>query len=161
VQTANDLSDGSNLKFTTAKWLTPDGNWIHEEGIVPDVEVSAPDYASLPVVDASLELKEGTISEQVRVAEQMLEALGYEVGEIDGAFDEEMQGAVESFQADNELEVTGVLTGDSTYAMMDELRTKITEDDPQLMEAMRMVMEEAGISAENTDEEDSVEEDSE
>lgn len=40
VQTANDLADGSNLKFTTARWLTPDGNWIHEKGIQPDVEVA-------------------------------------------------------------------------------------------------------------------------
>ena len=32
VQTAKDFPDGSNLKFTTAKWLTPDGNWIHKKG---------------------------------------------------------------------------------------------------------------------------------
>lgn len=31
VQTASNLKDGSNLKFTTAKWLTPEGNWIHEK----------------------------------------------------------------------------------------------------------------------------------
>lgn len=155
VQTANDLADGSNLKFTTAKWLTPDGNWIHEKGIAPDVEVSYPDYASLPYLDTTIELKDGTISEQVRTAEKMLDALEYEVGEIDGVFDEEMAAAVQSFQEDQELEVTGVLTGDSIYALMDELRAKIEEEDPMLLEAKKLVMEEAGIEAASpeTDEE--------
>ncbi len=40
VQQAQDFSDGSNIKFTTEKWLTPDGNWIHKKGITPDVEVA-------------------------------------------------------------------------------------------------------------------------
>ena len=40
VQQARKFSDGSNLKLTTEKWLTPDGNWIHKKGITPDVEAS-------------------------------------------------------------------------------------------------------------------------
>ena len=32
VQSPTNLPDGSNLKLTTAKWLTPDGNWIHKKG---------------------------------------------------------------------------------------------------------------------------------
>ncbi|MDJ0332514.1 S41 family peptidase [Planococcus sp. S3-L1] len=147
VQTANDLQDGSNLKFTTAKWLTPDGNWIHEKGIEPDVEVAYPAYASLPLLDTSLELKDGTISEQVKTAEQMLEALGFKVGKVDGVFEEQMQEAVETFQEENELEVTGILTGESTFAVMDALREKIENDDPQLQKAKTIIMEEAGIKA--------------
>ncbi|MFD1033022.1 lmo1851 family serine protease [Metaplanococcus flavidus] len=158
VQTANDLADGSNLKFTTAKWLTPDGNWIHEEGIKPDVEVAYPEYASLPFIDTDLELKDGTISEQVRTAEQMLVALGYDVGEVDGVFEEEMLAAVESFQEDQELEVTGILTGDSIFALMDALRTKIEEEDPMLLEAKNLIMEEAGIEASEPETDEAAEE---
>ncbi|TWT25715.1 S41 family peptidase [Planomicrobium sp. CPCC 101110] len=143
VQTANNMSDGSNLKFTTAKWLTPDGNWIHEKGIEPDVKVEYPEYASLPVLDPSVELKDGTISEQVRTAEKMLEALGYEVGEVDGVFEEEMETAVKAFQEDKELEADGVLTGDSTYAVMTALREKIEKDDPMLQEAQEIILKEA------------------
>lgn len=146
VQTANDLQDGSNLKFTTAKWLTPDGNWIHEKGIEPDIEVAYPEYASLPVLDTSLELQDGVISDQVETAEQMLEALGYDVGDVDGVFEEQMTEAVETFQEENELEVTGILTGDSTFAVMDALRQKIEDEDPQLLEAKNILMEEAGIT---------------
>ncbi|UZM97619.1 S41 family peptidase [Lysinibacillus sp. MHQ-1] len=31
VQNVTPLKDGSNLKFTTGKWLTPNGNWINEK----------------------------------------------------------------------------------------------------------------------------------
>ena len=158
VQTANDLQDGSNLKFTTAKWLTPDGNWIHEKGIEPDVAVAYPEYASLPVLDTSVELKDGVISEQVETAEKMLVALGYEVGDVDGVFEEQMTEAVETFQEDNDLEVTGILTGDSTFAVMDALREKIESDDPQLQEAKKILMEEAGITASASEEAEETEE---
>ena len=33
------MSDGTQYKFTTKKWLTPNGNWINEVGVKPDVEV--------------------------------------------------------------------------------------------------------------------------
>jgi len=39
VQTLDELSDGSSLKVTVAKWLTPSGLSINEEGIAPDVLV--------------------------------------------------------------------------------------------------------------------------
>ena len=37
VQQAVPMGDGSNIKLTLFKWLTPDGNWIHKKGIQPDV----------------------------------------------------------------------------------------------------------------------------
>lgn len=147
VQTANDMADGSNLKFTTAKWLTPDGNWIHEKGIEPDVKVALPDYAALPVLDSSVELKDGSASEQVKTAEQMLSALGYDVGKVDGLFEETMTEAVEKFQEDKKLETTGVIKEETAFAIMDALRVKIEKDDPQLLEAKKIIMEEAGIKA--------------
>ncbi|MDD3006124.1 MAG: S41 family peptidase [Candidatus Pacebacteria bacterium] len=39
VQGISELQDGSALKITVAKWLTPDGNNINKDGIAPDVEV--------------------------------------------------------------------------------------------------------------------------
>lgn len=43
VQEVQDLADGSSLHVTIAKWKTPNGNWIHKNGIKPDVEVKAED----------------------------------------------------------------------------------------------------------------------
>jgi carboxyl-terminal processing protease len=39
VQLVNTLSDGSQLRVTTARWFTPSGRAIHDEGLVPDIEV--------------------------------------------------------------------------------------------------------------------------
>lgn len=39
VQALRSFSDGSSLKVTIAKWLTPDGVSINDEGIEPDIEV--------------------------------------------------------------------------------------------------------------------------
>ena len=41
VQTFYDLDDGSGLKLTTARYLTPKGNSLESKGIVPDVRVDA------------------------------------------------------------------------------------------------------------------------
>mgnify|MGYP001602141367 FL=1 len=39
VQDVKELSDGSAVKLTIAKWLTPNGRSISEKGIDPDIEV--------------------------------------------------------------------------------------------------------------------------
>lgn len=39
VQSIIPLTDGSAMKITTAKYFTPNGNYIHEVGITPDIEV--------------------------------------------------------------------------------------------------------------------------
>lgn len=141
VQSPQNLPDGSNLKLTTAKWLTPNGNWIHEKGITPDVEVPYPSYAMLPFLDPSVEMKEGLVSATVESAEEMLEVLGYHPGEVDGLFDSETTAAVEKLQADLELDITGVLTANTTFGLMDKLRQKIADDDPQLLKAKELLLE--------------------
>ena len=35
VQSASDLSSGDTFKYTVQKWLTPDGNWVNDKGVVP------------------------------------------------------------------------------------------------------------------------------
>jgi carboxyl-terminal processing protease len=56
VQTFIDLSDGSGLKLTIAKWLTPNGRWIHKVGLTPDISVAAASVGSAtdPVLEAAL-----------------------------------------------------------------------------------------------------------
>lgn len=46
VQDAQELKGGAGLHITTARWLLPNGNWIHEEGLKPDIEVAYDEEAS-------------------------------------------------------------------------------------------------------------------
>lgn len=139
VQTPKNLPDGSNLKLTTAKWLTPNGNWIHKKGIEPDYVVPYPPYASLPFIDPSTEMKEGMVTPSIKAAEEMLQAVGYEPGEIDGLFDAETKNAVKQLQAALSVEVDGILRGETTFGLMEKLRKKIQDEDPQLLKAKELL----------------------
>lgn len=139
VQTTEEFKDGSNIKYTMAKWLTPDGNWIHEEGIEPDFKVSLPDYAKLTYINPDTELKVDVVSNEVEVAEEMLSVLGYDPGKIDGYFDEATEKALKTFQEDEGIEITGVLHGETTFALMNKLRQHIQENDPQVKKAVEVL----------------------
>uniref|UniRef100_UPI003899600C lmo1851 family serine protease n=1 Tax=Cytobacillus massiliigabonensis TaxID=1871011 RepID=UPI003899600C len=142
VQRAQDFSDGSNMKFTTEKWLTPKGNWIHKKGITPDYEVALPEYATLPFINPDLELKLSMSSKEVKAAQQMLIALGYNPGREDGFFDEHTKSAVEKFQSAEKLKADGVLTGQSTLVLMEKLREKLDKDDTQIKKAAEILKQE-------------------
>jgi len=55
VQTLKKFQDGSSLKVTVAKWLTPSGVSINEEGLTPDIEVELTDEDFNNDLDPQLE----------------------------------------------------------------------------------------------------------
>jgi len=58
VQTAYSLSDGSSLKFTTERWLTPSGDWIDGKGVSPDRNVLlTEEYLENPIPENDLQLQ--------------------------------------------------------------------------------------------------------
>ena len=54
VQSTNNYGDGSMLKYTSAKWLRPNGECIDEEGIKPDYEVDL-EYKGNLIYDKQLD----------------------------------------------------------------------------------------------------------
>ena len=58
VQTVRNLSNGGGVRVTIAHWLTPDGEWIHEAGVTPDVVVERGEINSDadPQLDAAVDL---------------------------------------------------------------------------------------------------------
>jgi len=55
VQEIDYFSDGSSLKLTIAKWLTPLGHSIQKEGIAPDIEVVAGTNGNDPQLDRAIQ----------------------------------------------------------------------------------------------------------
>lgn len=43
VQTWHTLSNGGGVRITFARWLTPDGHWVTEGGLEPDIIVETPE----------------------------------------------------------------------------------------------------------------------
>lgn len=46
VQTWHTLSNGGGVRITFARWLTPDGTWVTEGGLEPDIVVEMPEPAA-------------------------------------------------------------------------------------------------------------------
>nr|HID14362.1 S41 family peptidase [Anaerolineae bacterium] len=55
VQRPFTLSDGSELRVTTALWFTPNDRAIHGQGLTPDIEVPWPEEDVEPGTDPQLE----------------------------------------------------------------------------------------------------------
>ncbi|MFE4813830.1 S41 family peptidase [Peribacillus simplex] len=142
VQTAQDFKDGSNFKYTAAKWLTPEGNWIHKKGIKPDINVKLPDYANLPYISPDKELKATDSSSEVKAAEEMLKEAGHDPGKIDGFFDEATTNAVKAFQKEQKIKETGTIKDDTTVKLMQVIREKILKNDTQVKKAVEVLKKE-------------------
>jgi len=58
VQELHSLTNGDEYKFTTKKWLTPKGNWVHNNGIKPKIEVTlSKEYYGNPIEENDNQLK--------------------------------------------------------------------------------------------------------
>lgn len=128
VQEAIQLEDGSNIKLTTFKWLTPNGNWIHQKGIEPTIEVKQPDYFSTHPLESDILLVRDMNSEQVKIAQEMLSGLGFGTGRMDGYFDEQTEKAVKAFQIQADLKATGEIDR-KTAELLEQAIMKAVKDE--------------------------------
>ena len=112
VQITRMFDDGSALKYTTSKWVSPHDVWVNGVGIEPDVEVLQ--HEVLTAVFTGMEEDEvyetDSVAGAVRDAQLCLDYLGYEPGRTDGYFSEQTEKALKAWQADHDMEETGILT---------------------------------------------------
>ncbi|UUV99261.1 S41 family peptidase [Vagococcus luciliae] len=106
VQTVIPMNDGAEIKLTIKKWLTPSGKWINKKGVEPTIKVEKPSYIQHKLIDTSLTYQLGSINENVKIINEYLKILGYDVDDSD-TYNEKTEQAVKSFQEKNKLEVTG------------------------------------------------------
>ncbi len=72
VQSVIPLKDGSAVSLTTARYYTPDGNYIHEKGIVPDIEVERDMEAVETAVEAGETPPDNQLDQAVDEMENMI-----------------------------------------------------------------------------------------
>ncbi len=138
VQQAVPMGDGSNIKLTMFKWLTPDGNWIHKKGIKPDIPVQQPSFFYTHPIHVEKPLKIEMNDDQIKNAQEMLQGLGYKPGRTDGYFSSDTERAVKEFQKDTKLDATGVINTETALKLEDEIRSAIKNEsnDKQLQTAL-------------------------
>ena len=141
VQQAIPMGDGSNIKLTLAKWLTPDGNWIHKKGIKPDIAIQQPAIFDTHPIQVDKPLAEDMNNEQVKNAQEILDGLGFEPGRKDGYFSEETKVAVKGFQQEHNLPANGKID-EKTAAKLEEAAVKEMKkekNDLQLKMALKLI----------------------
>jgi carboxyl-terminal processing protease len=133
--------DGSNVKMTIARWLTPKGNDINGKGIVPDIQVELPYYYNVMPLSKSEDLAYNDLNNDVKNLQIMLKGLGYEPDREDGYFSEKTEEEVRRFQEEHGLPVTGVVDNETAEQIEQALIEKMMnpDNDTQLNRALRWV----------------------
>lgn len=141
VQQAVPMGDGSTIKLTLFKWLTPDGHWIHKKGINPDVTVQQPEIFQTHPIQISNPLDQGMNNEQVKNAQEILTGLGYETDRTDGYFSQGTVTSVKAFQQENHLQATGEIDLDTAAKLNAAAANamKNQNNDLQLQTALRLL----------------------
>lgn len=132
VQTTREFKDGSLLKYTEMKWLTPDGHYIHGKGIKPDVTIDTPKYQSLNVIPNTKTFKVGDDDKNIKTIKIGLSALGYKVDNESTQFDKALENQVKAFQQANKLEVTGEFNKETNNKFTELLVEKANKHDDVL-----------------------------
>lgn len=143
VQSTYDsgVGDGSSIKMTIAKWLTPDGNFIHNEGVKPDIEVALPDYFKSAPIAKDKVLREDEVGAKVENLQMILKGLQLNPGRDDGYFDEGTVEAVMNFQKAHQLTASGQVDEETAVLMENELIELMLnpQNDTQLQKAIQIL----------------------
>jgi len=141
VQTVNSLNDTSEIKLTVAKWLTPKGQWINHKGLTPTDKVAYPAAAKITMIQKS-SLKAGDSGSDVRSLQQMLAALKFNPGSVNGDYNAATASAVKAFQAANHLPATGAADAATLQSLTTQLATQLSQDDPMINQARTVLSKE-------------------
>lgn len=150
VQISRPFTDGTTLKYTTSRWLTPLGNWVNGVGIIPDEEVALHEilYNAVYTFPEDMVFHNDEVSEFIRVAQLALDMLGYDVKRTDGYFDSSTLSSLISFQRSINLTNEGVLDTDTYEALISRVSMEWSLNkelyDTQLNRAVEILNTESG-----------------
>src|SRR5699024_6338500 len=73
VQNAIVIDDeGDTIKLTYYKWLSPNGEWVHDKGIEPTIEVKQPDYYYTNPVQIEEDFSVDSVGDDIKNIQIML-----------------------------------------------------------------------------------------
>ena len=144
VQITRMFNDGSAIKYTTSKWVSPNGVWVNGTGITPDEEVAVPEGVSRMYygMEDDETYQTDQVSEAVKDVQIALDYLGYAPDRKDGYFSVSTEEALKKFAADKGLDYNGKLTSDLHEAVVSALimNWSTTHDhDTQLIRAREIL----------------------
>ncbi|TFE29063.1 S41 family peptidase [Cohnella luojiensis] len=144
----DELGDRSMVKLTVYKWLLPDGTWIHEKGITPDIEVIQPEYFLASRLPRDYVLKYDTTGEAVTNLQNILAGVGFPADRTDGYFSQATKSALEQFQASESLPVTGDVNAETAQRLEEALYINLQNPvhDKQLQAALTEAREKIQVS---------------
>lgn len=123
VQQAVPLGENGMIKLTFYKWLSPEGNWIHDKGVEPTTKIKQPEYYYSHPIQVEEPFKVDQSDDNIKTAQIILEGLGYDLERKDGYFDKQTSQVIKEFQIENSLKESGELTKETAS----ELELKIIE----------------------------------
>lgn len=122
AQVSASFSDGSTLKYTASRWLSPDGEWINDTGITPDEEVQLPEALQISYP----EMEEDSygyddVSGCIEAMQYILDYFGYEPDRTDGYFSSGTQEKWTAFETDHDFTVDGRMDKEEYSASIGEV----------------------------------------
>ncbi len=108
------LTGNRGVKITSARWLTPNKQWIQDHGIRPTYEVEQVSYQGLSYINGFETIEYDHVGEGIKRVQLLLNCLGYET-RSDGYFDTNTLNAVKDYQTKKGIEITGIVDYETAY----------------------------------------------
>ena len=122
AQVSASFSDGSTLKYTASRWLSPDEEWINGTGITPDEEVDLPVALTISYPEMEEEvLGYDDVSGCVEGMQYILQYFGYDIDRTDGYFSTGTEAAWTAFEEDHDYSVDGQMDQEEYTAAIAEV----------------------------------------
>lgn len=144
IQNSSFDFGGYMLWQTGTEVFGPTGTRIERYGITPTIYVEPSDFASFQPLHlgAGVVLSYDTVDDRTSRAQIILDLLGYEINRTDGYFDNSTVLALQSFQQNNGLTVTGNLNAETATTLSRLLLEKQQNllYDAQMLAALRFLI---------------------
>ncbi len=138
VQQLANLTGGSGILLTIARYFTPSGHDIHENGIVPDFEVEMPEILLYYNYFFPGSLEQGDYGLEVEMLQLMLDQIGFPV-EASGYFDLSTGIALTNFQIASGLPGSGKFDDLTWVELREALDLAARDNDEQLNYAVELI----------------------